>query len=180
LQQQGFSAQAAELRRKNTNMILDSRSKQLVTSCPICYQSFKKEYNLPIKVVHHTEYIASLIKMGRIKLKHNDLRIAYHDSCELGRGCGIYEEPREVLRAVANLVPAARERKDSDCCGYNLGNTRLTLAQQMRLRDAAWENLTVNHPDMVATACPMCKKAFTLSSRNQVKDVAELVAAQLK
>lgn len=180
LLQQGFVNQAAELRRKNTNLILNSRSKTLVTSCPICYQSFKKEYNLPIRVMHHTEYLAMLLSLGKLSLTGSDLRIAYHDPCELGRGCGIYDEPRQVLRAFSELVPAGSERKDSICCGYNLGNTRLTLEQQMKIREASWQNLTVHHPDVVATACPMCKKAFVLANTRPVKDIAELVAESLK
>ncbi len=179
LMQQGFFKQAAELRRKNTNLIIDSRSKTLVTSCPICYQSFKKEYNLPVKVMHHTEYIALLISLGKLKLQTSDLKVAYHDPCELGRGCGIYEEPRQVLSSVAQMVSVRKERKDSICCGYNLGNTRLTVDQQMQLRDASWKNLTANHPDVVATACPMCKKAFVHGNDHPVKDIAEIVAQQL-
>lgn len=180
LLQQGFHTQAAELRRKNTNLIIESRSKQLVTSCPICYQSFTKEYNLPVKVMHHTEYISMLIRLGRLKLKPSDLRVAYHDPCELGRGCGIYDEPREVLSTVAHLVPAAKEREESICCGYNLGDTALSLEQQMTIRNASWRNLTFNHPDVVATACPMCKKAFVHAKTHDVRDIAEIVAAALK
>ncbi len=180
LMQQGFTKQAAELRRKNTNLIVDSHSKTLVTSCPICFQSFKNEYHLPVRVMHHTEYIAMLFQLGKLKVNPSDLRVAYHDPCELGRGCGIYEEPREVLRAVAQLVPVEKEGKGSICCGYNLGNTRLNLESQMLLREASWKNLTEHHPDVVATACPMCKKAFQHSSRHDVKDIAEIVAARLK
>ena len=180
LMQQGFLKQAAELRRKNTSLIIESRSKTLVTSCPICYQSFTKEYNLPVKVMHHTEYIALMLRLGKLKLNPTDLKVAYHDPCELGRGCGIYDEPREVLSALARVVPAAQEREHSMCCGYNLGNTRLGVEQQMLLRDASWKNLTVNHPDLVATACPMCKKAFVHGTAHPVKDIAELVAENLK
>lgn len=179
LLQQGFINQAAELRRKNTRLIIESHSKTLVTSCPICYQSFKNEYHLPVRVMHHTEYIAMLMQLGKLKVKPSDLKVAYHDPCELGRGCGIYEEPRRVLRELVQLVPAERERKDSMCCGYNLGNTCLSLESQMRLRDASWQNLTINHPDQVATACPMCKKAFQHASHNSVKDIAEIVAEHL-
>lgn len=179
LMQQGFSRQAAELRRKNTNLIIDSGAKVLITSCPICYQSFQKEYHLGIRVMHHTEYLAMLIRMGKLRPNPSHQRVAYHDPCELGRGCGVYEAPREVLRSFATLVPAEREGKDSLCCGYNLGNTRLSLEQQIRLRDNAWKALTANHPDCVATACPMCKKAFTHSTQHPVKDIAELLAEQL-
>ena len=180
LLQQGFFNQAAELRRKNTKLILESRSKTLVTSCPICYQSFRKEYNLPVKVVHHTEYIATMMRLGKLKLNRADLRISYHDPCELGRGCGIYDEPRDVLSALGQVLSLEQERKDSLCCGYNLGNTVLELEQQMKVRNASLRNLTDVRPDVIATACPLCKKAFLHSTKQDVRDVAELVAANIK
>ena len=179
LLQQGFLTQAAELREKNTALIEKSNAQLLVTSCPICYQSFKKEYNLPINVLHHTEYIAMMIKNGKLRLHKSDQKVAYHDPCELGRGCGVYDEPREVLNAVSHLVAVDKERKDSLCCGYNLGNTVLSLDQQMTIRDAARRNLTKNKPHTIATACPLCKKAFQHATTNPVKDIAELVAENI-
>ena len=180
LLQQGFQTQAAELRKKNTALLKESHAQYLVTSCPICYQSFKKEYDLPIKVLHHTEYIAMMLRKGKLSLNKSDIKVAYHDPCELGRGCGIYDEPREVLDAVSTLVAVGKEKKDSICCGYNLGNTVLTLEQQMKVRDSARNNLTANNPDVIATACPLCKKAFQHSSLDKVKDVAEIVASQIR
>ena len=179
LLQQGFYTQAAELRKKNTALLTESQAQLLVTSCPICYQSFKKEYDLPVKVLHHSEYIAMLIKNGKLRLKKSNATVAYHDPCELGRGCGIYDEPRDVIKAVSQPVPVKKMRNNSICCGYNLGNTVLTLEQQMKLRDAARRNLTKNNPDMIATACPLCKKAFQYSSSDKVVDIAELVAENI-
>ena len=173
---QGFLSQAAELRKKNTALLKESNAQLLVTSCPICYQSFKKEYDLPVKVMHHSEYIAMMIKNGKLKLHKSDKKVAYHDPCELGRGCNIYDKPREALKAVAQLVPVDKDRKNSLCCGYNLGNTVLSLEQQMTIRDAARRNLTKHNPDMIATACPLCKKAFQHATADPVKDIAEIVA----
>ncbi|MBR0055591.1 MAG: (Fe-S)-binding protein [Bacteroidales bacterium] len=180
LLQQGFNRQAADLRRKLTEMINKSKITMLITSCPICYQSFKKEYKLRIPVIHHTEYIAMLLKTGRIKVRKDDVRTVYHDPCELGRGCGIYKEPREVLKATTHLVKAKQEKEDSLCCGINLGDTLLDIDQQTRIRDAAFQNLMYKHPDQIATACPMCKKAFAHASEFPVKDIAEIVRENLK
>ncbi len=179
LLQQGFERQAFELRRKNTEMIVNSKATMLITSCPICYQSFKKEYHLSIPVMHHTEYIDMLVKSGRLKLRKDDRRVSYHDPCELGRGCGIYDEPRNVLRATTTLLKTDQEREKSLCCGFNLGNPLLDLEQQTRIRDAARDNLLAPHPDTIATACPMCKKAFTHADNIPVKDIAEIVAANI-
>lgn len=179
LLQQGFNRQASDLRRRNTELIINSGATLLITSCPICYRSFKYEYQLPIPVMHHTEYLNMLIESGKLDVSKSDLKVTYHDPCELGRGCGIYKEPRNVLNAVAVLQKTKNEKDKSLCCGMNLGNTVISLEEQTKIRNAALDNLTEPHPDVIATACPMCKKAFQHATDAKVKDIAELVVENL-
>lgn len=178
--QQGFDKQANTLKEKNIQLILQSGIKTLITSCPICFQSFTKEYNLDIEILHHSQYIERLIKSGKLKVNKSTLKTAYHDPCELGRGCNIYEAPRNVLNTVTELVPTALEKENSLCCGYNLANTALELDNQMKIKNKTYQNLTANNPDVVATACPMCKRAFQHGTNAQIKDIAELVNENLK
>ena len=179
LLQQGLIRQADELRNLNKRLIAKSKATMLVTSCPICYQSFTQEYKLDIPVMHHTQYIDMLIKSGRIKVAKSDMRVTYHDPCELGRGCGVYDEPRRVLSAATTLLPTREEREKSLCCGYNLGNTHIETTQQQLIRDAALRNLTEPQPDRICTACPMCKKALNRANDLPVSDIAEIIAKQL-
>ena len=180
LNQQGFTKQAEQLRLKNTQMIRESGATMLITSCPICYRSFKEEYHLDIPVVHHTEYIAALIGQGRIKVRKDNRKVSYHDPCELGRGCGIYDPPRSILRAVTTLQEAHDSKEKSICCGFNMGNAVISLEEQTRIRNAALRSLTYKPVDAIATACPMCKKSFLHATDSYtVKDVAEIVADNL-
>ena len=180
LQQQGFLNQAAELRQKNTEMIENSGATMLVTSCPICYQSFKKEYNLSIPVIHHTEYIDMLLKEGKIKVRKDDRKVSYHDPCELGRGCGVFEQPRNVLRQVTSLQKNKYQKEKSICCGFNLGNTVISIEEQTKIRNAALNNLTYRKVDAIITACPMCKKSFMHATKEYpVQDISEVVANNL-
>ncbi|MCQ2058734.1 MAG: (Fe-S)-binding protein [Bacteroidaceae bacterium] len=176
LSQQGFFNQASELREKNSELIKQSEATMLVTSCPICYQSFVKEYNLDIPVVHHTEFIDNLISEGKLRVNRSQLRTAYHDPCELGRGMGVYDPPRRVLAAVSMPQKVKMERENSICCGFNLGNTVLGLGDQTKVRNAAVKNLTQSGAETIVTACPMCKKAFLHNNRQSVRDIAEIVA----
>jgi len=180
LLQQGFEQQAKELRRKNTALIRESNAILLITSCPICYQSFKKEYKLNIPVLHHTEYIEMCMKNKLLSLKKQELRVAYHDPCELGRGCGIYHAPRNVLKNAVHLTSVKNNREKSFCCGFNLGNLAIDNEAQKKIRDAAMQNLLKNKPDMIATACPMCKKAFMHGCDFPVKDVSEIISENIK
>ena len=176
LLQQGYQEQAAELQQKNTELIRQSGAKRLVTSCAICYQSFKKEYDLDIEILHHTEYIHELMQKGLLQLNKSEIKAVYHDPCELGRGCGIYDIPRKVIETVAHLSAAKQEKEKSICCGYNLGNTTLELDQQMKIRNAALENMVAENPDVIVTACPLCKHAFSHGTKQNVEDISELVA----
>ena len=120
-----------------------------------------------------------LIKNGKLPVTKTDTSFTYHDPCDLGRGCGIYEQPREVLKAIGQLKQISDEKENSVCCGMNLGNTVLTLEQQTTLRDKSLQILTEPKPDVVVTACPMCKKAFRHGTEANVKDIAEVVAESL-
>ena len=181
LRQQGYTTQADQMRDKLEKIINQSGAKKLVTSCPICYHAFQQEYHLEIPVQHHTEYIRQCLAEGKINVCRSKTRYAYHDPCELGRGEQIYEEPREILQAIGTLCKVPSEKKDALCCGHSLGNTALDSRQQNLIRDEALQTLCTDHPDILATACPLCKKAFLHGNRQlPVKDVAEIVAEQLQ
>ena len=181
LRLQGFHKQADELMRKNKELIISSGAKLLVTSCPICYKTFKEDYLLKdMQIMHHTEYIDCLIKSGRIKVDKSELDIVYHDPCELGRGCKVYEAPRRVLQTVGNLQKAEYENEKAFCCGNTMGNTLLSSDKQRAIRDNALEMLTASSPDILVTACPLCKKTFACGNQVKVKDIAEVVAENLE
>jgi Fe-S oxidoreductase len=181
LRQQGFLQQADELALKNKELIVSSGVKLLVTSCPICYKTFKNDYLLQdMEIMHHAEYINYLIKYGRIKVDRTELDIVYHDPCELGRGCNEYTEPRRLLSRIGNLLETEHEKNNAYCCGNSLGNSVLSLEKRQQIRNDALDMLTKPNPDVLATACPLCKKTFAEGNRAKVKDIAEIVAENLE
>lgn len=172
----GRGDEAKAMIRRNTELILASEADTLLVSCPICYKVFRDEYDLPgIRVVHHSEYILEMIQKGDIAVAKGEKRMVYHDPCELGRGCGIYEEPRKVLESVGTLVAAGHQRDESLCCGGSVGSITLSHEERVHITDAAVADLTVNDPDMIVTACPLCLKTFTPRAEKRVKDLAEVV-----
>jgi len=98
----------------------------------------------------------------------------------LGRGSGIYKEPRKLLRRVAKIIPIMQEKENALCCGGSLGDLSMDSGERRMIRDAALETLLTPSPDMLITACPLCKKTFRDGSGVEVKDIAELVADQLE
>lgn len=163
----------------NKRQIINTEAELLVTSCPICLKVFKDEYQLPIQVMHHSQYILQLANEGKIQLTEQDKKISYHDPCELGRGCGIYEEPRLLIKKTAQLQQHKFEKEDALCCGGSLGNIMLSVLQKDAIHKEVIADLTMHHPDAIVTACPLCKKTITKNCDTEVIDIAELVAASL-
>src|SRR5690606_30952249 len=101
--------------------------KKIVTSCPHCFNTLKNEYGDfggNYEVQHHSEFIASLIRSGKIKPSKNiDEKITFHDSCYLGRWNGIYDQPREILKSLpaARVVEMKQNHDQSLCCGAGGG-----------------------------------------------------------
>jgi Fe-S oxidoreductase len=174
--QVGQYAAAKKLIANNTERILASGAKTLVVSCPICYKVFREDYTLPgVNVMHHSEFLLDLVHQGRIPVSSLPEKVAYHDPCELGRGSGIYEQPRELLGNYVSLVSIPREKADAYCCGGSLSNLRITMEERDQIRDKVLEEFQSVHPDRLITACPLCKKTFSKGTDIQVNDLAEIV-----
>ena len=168
--------QAKSLIEKNSEIIKESEADILLLSCPICYKIFKERYRLEgIEIMHHTEFIERLIEEGRLSLTKDDIRYVYHDPCELGRGSGIYQQPRNVIACAGEVVESVKHGKESICCGGSLGSLTLGFDKRKALTDNALKNLTSNSPDEIITACPLCRSTFYRYSDRPVKDIAELV-----
>ncbi|MFH0760149.1 MAG: (Fe-S)-binding protein [Bacteroidota bacterium] len=167
---------AARIRAKLEVDFIASGATLLVTSCPICFRIFNEDYNLPgMRVLHHTQYIHDLIEWNRIPVSKSMIKAVYHEPCELGRGSEIHEEPLSVIRALysVDLTPEA----EGLCCGGSLGGPGINLATRRAVARGAMQELTMGNPDVMVTACPLCKKTFSAISAIPVIDIAEATAS---
>lgn len=172
----GRLEQARQMVEKNREIIISSGATILLLSCPICYKIFKERYKLEgIEVLHHTDYIERLINEERISISKDDLKYVYHDPCELGRGCDVYDAPRNIIKAAGNLVEAEKSGRESICCGGSLGSLTLTFDRRRTLTENALRNLTAADPEVIVTACPLCLSTFNRYSDRPVRDIAEVV-----
>jgi len=175
----GLDKEARELISFNSEMILKSGAHTLVTSCPICYKVFKESYHLNVEVMHHSQFIKKLIDEGALKMNFLRKRVVYHSPCELGRGSGVYDEPKQVLSYVSRLEKSKFEDENSLCCGGSLANMKISYKQKSKIAADAVAELTKRNPDILATACPLCKKTFSSSTEIRVADISEIVAEAL-
>jgi Fe-S oxidoreductase len=172
----GQDREARELINHNSQLIWKSGAHTVVTSCPICYKVFKESYYLDVEVLHHSQFIWNLIEEGSLKLNFLHRKVAYHAPCDLGRGSGVYDEPKAVLRHVARLQETGFEDENSLCCGGSLGNIKVSSRQKSMIAHDVASELTKSNPDIVATACPLCKKTLAAATATKVADISEIVA----
>ena len=165
----------------NTDLFRKHEIEILVTSCPICLRVFRENYHLDgIEILHHSEYIERLVAEGRLHLSMGVSKYTYHDPCELGRGLGIYDAPRRVIESVGELREAEHNRRDALCCGASLANTVINDSQQQRIAERMAKEFEATGCDTVVTSCPLCNKSIARATTLPTKDIAEVVAQQLK
>jgi len=158
--------------------------KKIVTTCPHCFNSLGNEYGDfggNYEVVHHTEFLAELVREGKLSPAASERTITYHDSCYLARHNDVRAQPRELVAAVGKAVEMPRNRERTFCCGA--GGARMWMEEkrgrpinQERVREAA-----ATGADTLAVACPFCTVMLDDGVREtgaklQVFDLATLLA----
>ncbi len=136
---------------------------KIVTGCPHCLNTLKNEYPAfggTYEVIHHTQLLADLMREGRVPLGNGltAARVAYHDSCYLGRYQGEYRAPREVLAAVPGtaVLEARRNRSKSVCCGAGGGRMWMEEEADQRVNELRVEQLLETNPSIIGANCPYC------------------------
>ncbi|MCL5034873.1 MAG: (Fe-S)-binding protein [Bacteroidetes bacterium] len=177
--------------KENVETLNRHKVKKIVTTCPHCFNTLRNEYpdfGGNYEVVHHTEFITSLIESGKLRLTASQKsRITYHDSCYIGRYNGIYDAPRKALSSIGGVELAEMKRsKDKGlCCGA--GGARMWMEEKTgkRINIERAEEALALEPNVIASACPFCMTMLTDGVKAEeahgveVKDLAELVLEAL-
>jgi len=163
--------------------------KTIITACPHCFNTLANEYpdfGAKFEVVHHAEFLLGLLAEKKLLPKHPvKARVVYHDSCYLGRYNGIYEQPRDILKAIpgVELVEAEWSKNKGLCCGAGGGQMWMEEQNKDRVNVKRTLQLLETKATTVASACPFCMTMLTDGLKDQGKeeevkqmDVAELLA----
>ena len=164
--------------------------KKIVTTCPHCFNTLKNEYpelGGNYKVLHHTQFIKSLLKEGRLSVSGGTFkgkRITFHDPCYLGRANNVYEAPREVLEKLdAQLSEMKSCKQKGLCCGAG-GAQMFKEAEpgNQEVNIKRTEEALDTKPDIIAAGCPFCNTMLSDGIKNKKKedevivlDIAELI-----
>jgi len=157
---QGMTEVFEKLKAYNQKKLGDSGIDTLVTSCAECFRTFAMDYELEdMKVMHTTEY---LIENGfdMDLATPEDITVTYHDPCRLGRQMNIYEEPRNLVRAIdgVELVEMEHTGEDALCCGVS---SMMSCNENSRaLRLERFDEVKATGAEIMLTSCPKCVSHF--------------------
>ncbi|NMH78548.1 (Fe-S)-binding protein [Pseudonocardia xinjiangensis] len=187
----GYVEQAKRFARHNLDNWRSTGTRRVLVLDPHDYISFTEDYpkyfgdEFDIEIVLVVELLAELLRDGRITPSVPVERtVTYHDPCRLNKRKGIWEEPREILRAIPGLsfTDVDRVTQWSYCSGGGGGlpveKPDLTAAISARRVDAA-ATLGV---DTLVSACPWSERPLSAAGDARdidVVDIHELLAESL-
>ncbi|MCW2719558.1 (Fe-S)-binding protein, partial [Pseudonocardia sp.] len=181
-------------------------TRKIITTCPHCLNTLGREYpqlDGHYEVVHHTQLLNKLVREGKlvpVAAPDAAAPVTYHDPCYLGRHNEVYEDPRELVGAVATLTEMPRHADRSMCCGA--GGARMWMEERIGQR------VNVNRTEeaiatisgaaggdgsaagTIAVGCPFCKTMITdgLTQKQgegagenvDIQDVSQMLLAAVK
>ena len=186
-----------ETMNKNLQAVKETGADTVICSCPACDMMWRQVYprwaeklgiEYRITAKHYSEILSEKIKAGQFKFPANDrqpVTVTWHDSCHIGRVSGVYEPPRDLIKAIpnVNLVEMSHNREEAHCCGsvltlikeppvaYEIGRTRLEQAIEAGA-------------EKVLALCPCCEFQFRVAAdkkkvRIEIVDLARFASSAL-
>lgn len=168
--------------------------KKVITSCPACwlvwshyYKEFARKLGIEydIEAKHYTEVLAEKIRSGECAIpefSESDITVTFHDSCHLGRAGGIYEPPRELIRAAGvKFVEMAHNRENALCCGSVLTRVGEPRPTSNYLGGKRIKEAIDAGADVILAVCPCCQFQLRVASKENgynvpVKDLAAFIS----
>jgi Fe-S oxidoreductase len=141
---------------------LATGAKTVITGCPYCFRTFNNKAQYAglrengIQVVHISQFLKDFDPGVK-----TDKKVTYHDPCDLGRHCGIYEEPRMTIRRIApNFVELPHHHADSLCCGAGGGLRGAYPKNSLAMARRRLQEVEDIGADILLTECNSCVHNF--------------------
>lgn len=161
----GDIADARELAARNIEILSSVDADLIITSCGSCGLTISKEWTellglseaepLARKVLDISEFVARYAPDGALGTLDDEDIVTYHDSCHLRRGMGVYETPRQLLKAILGERFVEMELADR-CCGgggtFSIYHPELSQI----VADTKMECVEKSGAEVIATGCPAC------------------------
>jgi Fe-S oxidoreductase len=176
----------------NYKALKEINARKVLFTCAEGYHNFKYEYpkilkDFDLEIIHISEFLSGQQEQGKMKFKETlDGTLTYHDPCALGRECGVYDQPRNLLSSIGGIrfVEMKRNKQSAWCCGAGKGITQATNpALSLQIAEDRIEEAKTIGAKWIVTSCPVCKENMEEGLRSneektkiQIYDLVEVLA----
>jgi len=176
----GYLEDFKKLAEENLKIFKEHSVKKIISNCPACAMTFKIEYSKvlgkkwDIEVEHISETINSKLKSQNSKLKNE--KVTFHDPCHLGRGLGIFNEPREIIKKLGYEISEMElSKNESFCCGAGGGVKSNEPELANKIGKDRIEQAKKTGTKILCTNCPLCYLHLKENAKEiEVKELIEL------
>ncbi len=184
----GLVDEARAMAQANLRRVREAGASRLITTCPSCFRAWREFYpelleqELDVEIIHATQWLAD----AGLQYRPLEKRVTYQDPCDLGRGSGVYEAPRQVLSRMVGLelVEMPYTQAEALCCGGGGNMESLNPQASRSVVQMRMEQASGTGADLLVTACPQCKRtlagARSRENRLRVIDIVELAWRSLQ
>ncbi|MDH4222759.1 MAG: FAD-binding oxidoreductase, partial [candidate division Zixibacteria bacterium] len=166
----------ADIMKKNIQAVKESGADTVISSCPACDMMWRQVYPVWAKKLgmeygiaakHYSELVAEKVKSGEFSFPERSQKpvtVSWHDSCHIGRVSGVYEPPRELIKAIPNVkfVEMSHNREEAHCCG-----SVLTLIKEppvaAEIGKTRLDEAIEAGAEKVLALCPCCEFQFRVT-----------------
>ncbi len=166
--------------------------RKIISIVPSCTHTLSKlvsaDSGSGLVVRHFCEVVAE--GLPRLRLKYpRQVKVVYHDPCQLGRYLGLVDEPRKILKAIDGLELVETKWTSgemSTCCGGGGGFEAVFPEMSEMLAVNRARELMETGAEIIITHCPGCimqlktgLKALK-AEKVEVLDLAQVVAMSME
>ena len=179
--------------KKGYNRLKSLGVKRVIGMVPSCTYTLRhlisdRVDGFDLEVKHFTEVVAGNISSREMRFPR-EVKVTYHDPCQLVRYLGLVEEPRQILRAIKGidlLEPEWTSGEWATCCGGGGGFEAVFPELSEILAVNRTKELLATGAEIIVTNCPGCimqLKAGLKELKNssvEVLDLAQVVAMAME
>jgi heterodisulfide reductase subunit D len=137
---------------------------------------------MEVTVLHAVEYLIEKVRSEQLTI-HRPMNVTatYHDPCQLGRRCGVFDSPRELARSIPGLelVEMVEHHEESLCSGGGGGVAASYPELSQEIAATRVSQAEAVRAEVILTACPYCRSSLErgIEQRGATMKVIDLVEA---
>lgn len=189
----GLQVEFAKNAREAYNKLKSLGVKRIISLVPSCTYTLRNlipgcvdGYDLEVK--HFSEVVLENIRSRRLQFPR-EIKVTYHDPCQLARYLGLVEQPRQILTAIKGIELVETDWTKGEwatCCGGGGGFEAVFPELSQILAVNRTKELLETGAKIIVTHCPGCIMQLKDGLKElktdgvEVLDLAQIVARAME